>query len=704
MAPEQHRGHEVDARTDQFGLCAALYEALYGVRPFAGTDVKSIRKQAIRGEIRPPPVNSGVPRWVERALLRGLAPAPEDRWPSLDSLLDALSRDPSKRWGWIGAVILGLALLAGASYALASHRAKLANRCTGASAQLVEIWGEKPRNDLRIAFQATNDPLATATLPRIERRLDAYSQDWIHRHTKSCEAHGRGETSAMLLDRTMACLRQRKGDLSALVQVLMEATPGTIENAVVATHNLPNLAACADSEALLAALPLPDEATAQGEVEALRGDLGRVLALEGAGRYDEGLEFVTSLKTRVKNVNYPPLTAEFLLREGSLRIWGADFATAALILQEAFATGIEARLERVAVEAIAKWIFAVGYGLGRIAEIESPQVIGLSMAKRIEHSDELQALFLSNYASAKSGSNSLEETVRLYRGALRLLHNSSGEEDPQVAFDLFNIANSYLDFSLCTEAGENLQMAIRAASQSLSKDHPMARYMAMRRCAVLACRGNRAEATNCYREEAQLILEDSSVEASFFGEHFLYAASLLLDSGDLETARAELIRLDSIFDTDDSILRVWLHRYFGWIDLTEGNLGSAADHFAESAALSERLELPRSMRIDTQAGLAEIELARGQLGPAQKQLATDLAVIDSESPRRPWIFAQARFTLARTLAASANQADRDRARQSAARALQSLESDHTQDGLRAQIATWLNEFDRAPAPAPAPDD
>ena len=36
MAPEQFAGLPADARSDQFSLCVALFEALYGERPFAG--------------------------------------------------------------------------------------------------------------------------------------------------------------------------------------------------------------------------------------------------------------------------------------------------------------------------------------------------------------------------------------------------------------------------------------------------------------------------------------------------------------------------------------------------------------------------------------------------------------------------------------------------------------------------------------------
>src|SRR5690606_35617249 len=38
MAPEQRLGKQSDARSDQFSFCLALWEGLYGERPFAASD------------------------------------------------------------------------------------------------------------------------------------------------------------------------------------------------------------------------------------------------------------------------------------------------------------------------------------------------------------------------------------------------------------------------------------------------------------------------------------------------------------------------------------------------------------------------------------------------------------------------------------------------------------------------------------------
>ncbi|MBV1860631.1 MAG: serine/threonine protein kinase [Nannocystaceae bacterium] len=81
MAPEQHRGEPVDARTDQYCFCASLWEALYGQPAFANAGLDALLKA--KQSVPQPPPSKGVPSRVARILQRGLAPRPDDRFGSL---------------------------------------------------------------------------------------------------------------------------------------------------------------------------------------------------------------------------------------------------------------------------------------------------------------------------------------------------------------------------------------------------------------------------------------------------------------------------------------------------------------------------------------------------------------------------------------------------------------------------------------------
>ena len=91
MAPELFTGGPADTRSDQFAFCVSLYEGLYGERPFAGDTPSAIADNVLNHNVRPAPSRSRVPGWVRSIVVRGLAVNPEQRHPSIKSLLASVA-------------------------------------------------------------------------------------------------------------------------------------------------------------------------------------------------------------------------------------------------------------------------------------------------------------------------------------------------------------------------------------------------------------------------------------------------------------------------------------------------------------------------------------------------------------------------------------------------------------------------------------
>ncbi len=138
MAPEQFDAGNVDARSDQWAFCVALYEALFAVRPFTGKNWDELAARVRAGERTEPPTGHRVSPRLRRIVERGLAVRPGDRHPTMEALLAELGRDRGRRWrqaalvATLGAVIIGAGLVTStAARRRAEHDANTAFTATG---------------------------------------------------------------------------------------------------------------------------------------------------------------------------------------------------------------------------------------------------------------------------------------------------------------------------------------------------------------------------------------------------------------------------------------------------------------------------------------------------------------------------------------------------------------------------------------------
>ena len=160
MAPEQFTGGNVDPRTDQFNFCVALYEALHGVRPFAGTSFTELGENVCDGRMTPPPARSRVSNAVRAIVLRGLAVKPGDRYATMDHLLAELGRDRARPWRRaatvLGALAAALALWLVADIALRDRAAVE----IGAAFRMTGVQTVRTLTTLEHEFTATADMLS----------------------------------------------------------------------------------------------------------------------------------------------------------------------------------------------------------------------------------------------------------------------------------------------------------------------------------------------------------------------------------------------------------------------------------------------------------------------------------------------------------------------------------------------------------------
>jgi len=351
MAPEQHRGDNADARSDQFAFCVSLWFGLYRQRPFAGDTAAALASAVLRNEIRPPAAESAVPTRIEHVLRRGLSLEPERRFASMDALLAALEMSARRRWPRavaVGAsvVIVGTAALVG------HHLAEQPRPCAGAESRLEGTWDRSRRNSVDLAFRRLGVAFADVARTDLIHELDAYATRWAAMQGEACRAtRVIGVQSEAQLERRTACLDERMYELRALVDRLQLADVSIATHATHAVRELPDLAGCADLAALTTQIPLPSPGL-RPRVDMVWRELAAVKALHATGALRDGLVAGREVVASAKALGYRPLEAAADLELARLHDATDDLTSAEQGFGDALWAAEAGRDDRSTVEAL----------------------------------------------------------------------------------------------------------------------------------------------------------------------------------------------------------------------------------------------------------------------------------------------------------------------------------------------------------------
>ncbi len=93
MAPEQARGEALTPRSDVFALGVVLYELICGQHPLGRQVTADERELSTMKVIPPRVVNPKIPVGIEAICMKALSHDRKDRYPSMQSMIDAISEE-----------------------------------------------------------------------------------------------------------------------------------------------------------------------------------------------------------------------------------------------------------------------------------------------------------------------------------------------------------------------------------------------------------------------------------------------------------------------------------------------------------------------------------------------------------------------------------------------------------------------------------
>jgi eukaryotic-like serine/threonine-protein kinase len=442
MSPEQHRGEPLDARTDQFSFCVALWEALYGQRPFAGDQLPALVMNVLTGTVRAPPTDRGVPSWLRRAIESGLAVDRAERYPSMRALLQALEhhqrRARTRRRLAVG--LGGLAIAALVAGGMMRARQAKAAACVEQARAAAAIWpGRLP--EVREGIAGSGLAYAQTLPERIDPWLDTWAEEWAGATEDACRRLTIDETlSPAAYRRVEGCLELQRVDVETLVEGLVAGDPTAVRSAVPDAADLPAASECLDLDRL-ARMAWPDD-TQWNEVQELRRSLVAQARPRSRIELDAAIERARGLIARAEAVGFAPLVAEAQLALGEI-LGDHDYAGAETALRAAYFGALAVDAPRTAMMAAERLVRVVGSKLARPAEALDWAEHARALAQRVD--DEgglLHARIDMSVGMVIEAKGDYPEAARLFTRVLEVREQALGPDHPEVAVALNLLATA----------------------------------------------------------------------------------------------------------------------------------------------------------------------------------------------------------------------------------------------------------------------